>query len=137
MRGILIALITTALAGCATHLVPLDEVKAVPADRILATTHTVPAEGSQKVTVIRNSGAFGGSGVKYPLLVDGEPVTGLWSGEAVTIYLPKGEHLLTIKFPDFPFSNPPITTLVNVPSKFSIYRIDTNDAGITLQPSFE
>ncbi|MBC8748525.1 MULTISPECIES: hypothetical protein [Paraburkholderia] len=130
MSRILIALITAALAGCTTSLVPLNQAKATPAEHIHTTTHTTPVAGSQSITLVRNAGALFAAGTRLDVFVDGELTAELATSEALRLYLPAGEHLLTTKI-----AGQVATVAVTVPSKFTIYRIDVNDEYVKLQPS--
>ena len=133
MRRILTTLtFAAALAGCATHLVPMSETTAVPKVRIFAADLTTPANGRQRVTVVRNSGALFAGGVSVDVLVDGERTAAVRTGEALTLYVPPGEHLLTTKVAGITASVP-----LMVPGRFPIYRIDMTEDDMKLQPSFE
>jgi hypothetical protein len=133
MRRILITLTFAAsLSGCVTSLVPMNETTAVPKERIFATDLTTPVDGRQKITIVRNSGVLFAMGTSVDLLVDGERTAALRTGEAVTIYVTPGDHLLTTKLAGITASVPLVT-----PSRFRIYRIDMNDDDMKLQPSFE
>ncbi|MFP3550800.1 hypothetical protein SB861_08790 [Paraburkholderia sp. SIMBA_049] len=131
----LAALSLVSLAGCATHLVPMSETRAVPKDRIFAVESTQPSPGAQKVTVIRNAGALFASGAKVELSVDGRRTAAIATSEFLDLYLDPGEHLLRAKVGGL--GQVFAATTVNVPSKFPIYRIDMTDGDIKLQPSIE
>ncbi|PFH28956.1 MULTISPECIES: hypothetical protein [Burkholderia] len=131
----LAALSLISLAGCATHLVPMSETRAVPKDRIYAVDATQPSPGAQKITVIRNAGAVFAAGVKVELSVDGRPVAAIATSESLDLYIDPGEHLLRAKVGGL--GQVFAATTVNVPSRFPIYRIDMTDSDIKLQPSIE
>lgn len=133
MRCMLITLIcAAALGGCATHLVPMSETTPVPKERILAQGVTTPASGRQRVTVVRNAGALFAGGVSVDVLVDGDRTAAIRTSEALSLYLPPGEHLLTTKVGGITASVP-----VMVPGRFPIYRIDMTEDDMKLQSSFE
>jgi hypothetical protein len=123
------------LAGCATHLVPMDQARAVPKERILAAQATAPTEGSQKFTIVRNAGALFAAGAKVELALDGTPVAALATSEALTLYLQPGEHLLTATVGGL--GQVAAAQAITVPSKITIYRINMTDSDIKLQPSIE
>ncbi|TCG05317.1 hypothetical protein BZM27_34565 [Paraburkholderia steynii] len=131
----LAALSLASLAGCATHLVPTSQTRAVPQDRIFAVEATQPSQGAQKLTVVRNAGALFAAGVKVDLSVDGRRVAAIATSESVNLYLEPGEHLLRANVGGL--GQVFTATTVNVPSKFPIYRIDMTDGDIKLQPSVD
>jgi type IV pilus biogenesis protein CpaD/CtpE len=137
MRSVLIALAFATLAGCATHLVPLDQTTAVPSGYIQSTKYTTPAPDTQKITVARNAGTVYGAGGNLLLFVDGEQIAELATSESLALYLPEGQHLLSVGPKYARFMNHDVSAPVTVPSRFQIYRIDMDELGQKLQPSLE
>jgi hypothetical protein len=136
MRRIIAPLLATvALAGCATNLVPVDQAAAVPQTRIQDTTYTTPRDDAQRITVIRNAGSMSGAFSDLTLFVDGKATAELKAGEAIPLYLPHGEHLITAKFGISALA--PSSLAVTTPSRFSVVRFDLDSGGARLQPAIE
>lgn len=136
MRRIILPLLATAvLAACATSLVPIEQAAQVPAARIMDSTYTTPRGDVQRITVVRNAGSMTGSFSGLTLLVDGKGTAELKAGEALPLYLPKGEHLITAQFGVSMLT--PISLAVTTPSKFPVVRFDMDASGARLQPAVE
>jgi hypothetical protein len=137
MRRILIMLtFAAALAGCATSLVPLSETKPVPRDQILATSLTSPREGAQSLTIVRDAG-FGKGGATLAVWVDGAKVATIEQREALTVYLPAGEHIITAGLNSLRALGAADSTVsVTIPTRSRLYRISMDDS-IHLQPAVE
>ena len=85
------------VSACATMPVPLSDSAMIPTERLLPGYQAVskPGEGKAKVVIVRDSGILG-SGVKAKILVNGEGVGLLWSGERLEFYLPLGDYILGV-----------------------------------------
>jgi hypothetical protein len=66
------------------------------AAEVLNADFKAPAEGRHALTVQRNK-HFGANGVESILIVDDVPAATLKGGEAVTVYLPDGRHIVGIR----------------------------------------
>src|SRR5262245_12857064 len=99
MRAKVLVLLMTLAAGCATGTTPIttESGARVPADRIEQRELTEPApDRTVKVTVLRDSGAYG-SACTHVIEVDGKDAFEIRAGEYQTVYLPAGEHELTLR----------------------------------------
>ncbi len=92
MRKTLAAMALIALAGCSTSQVPSDKALPVPADRVLAYS-SKPATPYGTIVVTRDTGLVGGA-CYVGILVDGKFSVRIDTGEAVSLYVPVGEHLI-------------------------------------------
>jgi len=92
MKRYVLLCLTTVLAGCATHPVDFKDAKPVAADRIFAFK-----EGDQaatgKVIVVRDLGQMAGL-CPMAFYVDGTLAAQLYRGEAVSLQVPAGSHIL-------------------------------------------
>ncbi|MBR8188782.1 MULTISPECIES: hypothetical protein [Burkholderia cepacia complex] len=137
MNKIIICIaLTGILAGCASRTLPIEQAKNVPDDKIYSTRFAQPAEGAQKVTVIRTGGSLtAGGGARYELLVDGVKVASMSTDERVDLYLPRGEHMLSARNGLWT-SIEPQSIVINIPSRYRTYRLDSASA-VLLQPAPE
>ncbi|NUY06235.1 hypothetical protein [Paraburkholderia youngii] len=135
MRRISLLLASATLAGCATHIVPVEQAAQVPATRIVDTTYTTPHDDAQRITIIRNAGAASGSLSGLTISVDGKATAEMATGEALPLYLPKGEHLVTAKFGVSFLA--PASLALTTPSRFPVVRFDMDSGGARLQPALE
>ncbi|WP_144403801.1 hypothetical protein [Caballeronia zhejiangensis] len=135
MRRHSLLIAAAALAACSTSPVPLSSAKPVSADRRISTMFTTPSDSGQKNTVIRNAGAYAGSFSSLVLSVDGKETAKLSPGEALPLYLPEGQHLLTATFKISALA--PVSLLAVTPSRFPIVRFDMDSGGARLQPATE
>jgi len=92
MRKVITALALIALAGCSTSQVPADKALQVPADRVLAYS-SKPMAPYGTIVVTRDTGLIGGA-CFVGILVDGKFSARIDTGEAVSLYVPVGEHLI-------------------------------------------
>jgi hypothetical protein len=130
MFRILSVVALAALAGCATHLVPMSETTPIPAKHILVQDVATPGAERVKMTVVRNAGALLAFGSRIDLDLDGRHVADIATSESIDLFVAPGEHLLTARVG--PWAS---TVTAPAPSQFSIYRIDMTDSEIKLQPS--
>ena len=89
-----IAIVATlaALAGCSTSPVAFDSAHKVPSERVLAYGQKPPgAHGTIQVT--RDTGFVAG-GCFVAVHIDGKPAARIDTGEAVSLYVPVGDHLV-------------------------------------------
>ncbi|MBI3995663.1 MAG: hypothetical protein HY349_06790 [Nitrospirae bacterium] len=84
------------LSACATRPISNAEALVTPGERILDTQFLRQAPGTGEVTVKRDSGAFG-SVCSSRIFVDGRPVADIRVSEKVVLYLPEGEHILSVR----------------------------------------
>jgi hypothetical protein len=134
-RTILLASLL-ALAGCTTSVVPLSQTKPVPQEQIISTSLTQPHEGAQSLTIVRDAG-FGKGGATLAVWVDGEKVATIEQRQALTMYLPEGEHLVTAGMNSLrAMGGADATVAVRIPTRLKLYRISMDDS-IHLQPSIE
>jgi len=84
----LVALMT----ACSTSPVSFDQAKPVPGDRVLAYGKK-PAGPYGTIQVARDTGFVAG-GCFVAVHVDGRPAARIDTGEAVSLYVPVGEHLV-------------------------------------------
>lgn len=95
MRNIaLVVALSTLLSGCVmpTKQPQASDVKAVPAERLLAFQEQSDATGAALIT--RDVGMIGG-GCFLGILVDGTLAATLDTGERATLHIPAGTHLLS------------------------------------------
>ena len=134
-RTILLASLL-ALAGCTTSVVPLSQTTPVPQDQILSKGITQPHEGAQSLMIVRDAG-FGKGGATLAVWVDGEKVATIEQRQALTMYLPEGEHTVTAGMNSLrALGGADSTVIVRVPTHVKLYRISMDDS-IHLQPAVE
>lgn len=94
MRGILLTIIAVVgLSACGTTPVKFSAAATTSQDRVFAWKNS--GDGLSPVIVVRDRG-FMGSGVYQALKVDGALVAKLDPGEAVTLYIPSGDHVFGV-----------------------------------------
>jgi hypothetical protein len=86
-----IALVVLVLAGCATQAPRKNQIKPVPADRVLA--FQSPDGGDATIIVTRDVGFMGG-GCFAGLYLDGALVAKMDTGERASLYVPSGRHII-------------------------------------------
>ena len=91
MKKLLFAVLALALAGCSTTPTPSDSAKPVPQSRILWNS-----QGDSVLTITRDKGWFAGGGCFVTVIVDGETVARMDTGESITIKVNPGRHILAI-----------------------------------------
>lgn len=96
MRGLTLAVIAAALAGCATEPIPDSETSLIPRDRVLIPAYLDAASNTGVVTVKRDAG-FLASGCKLEILVDAQAAVQLKRAELVVLHLPIGDHNLGVR----------------------------------------
>jgi hypothetical protein len=80
------------MTGCSTSPVSFDQAKPVPVERVLAYGKK-PAGPYGTIQVARDTGFVGG-GCFVAIHVDGRPVARIDTGEAVSLFVPAGDHLV-------------------------------------------
>ncbi|AYC33784.1 3-isopropylmalate dehydratase [Pseudomonas cavernae] len=93
MRSILAVLPLLLLAGCSSYRADLEQVKAVPGDRLLA--YQQPVDGSGQIVVNRDLGMLGG-GCYVAVLVDRQVAARIGVGEVATFQVPAGARVVGI-----------------------------------------
>ena len=86
------AVLVALLTGCSTSAVSFDQAKPVPGDRVMAYGKK-PAGPYGTIQVSRDTGFVGG-GCFVAIHVDGRPVARIDTGEAVSLFVPAGDHLV-------------------------------------------
>lgn len=120
MRRVFLPLLaTTALAACSTSPVPLSRAKPAPVERVVSNQFTKPSEGAQEFALVRDSGVYGAA-LKAVVWVDGVRTAELNTSETVKLYLPKGQHFLSVSRSS---EGTGPTLPVTVPSATTQYRI--------------
>jgi len=92
-------LLVPAAAGCITGTVPISEhgSKPVPAERIYQRELTVPGPGrTATLKFLRDAGALG-SACTHRIVVDGQLVFGIRSGEYQMLHVAPGRHSLELQ----------------------------------------
>ena len=157
---LIILLLALTAAGCSTiptSTVPITEQsgKPVPAERIYQRQLTVPSPGhTAKVSFLRDVGFLGGA-CTHKILVDGQAVFDIRSGEYQTLYLAPGQYLFALEIkgglcPKFSASHNAVlsdgaeeTYRILIPSPTSSPRIAIMDAptegsrGSSVEPPFK
>jgi len=90
----LLAILVTALTGCATTATRMDQTRPVTSDRILAYQLNDESHTST-ITIIRDQGFIGGGCYIY-LYIDGILAGKVDVGEIASFYVTPGEHLLKV-----------------------------------------
>lgn len=80
------------MAGCSTSPVSFDQAKPVPVERVLAYGKK-PTGPYGTIQVARDTGFVAG-GCFVAVHVDGRPVARIDTGEALSLYVPAGDHLV-------------------------------------------
>lgn len=80
------------VTGCSTSPVSFDQAKPVPGSRVMVYGQK-PAGPYGTIQVSRDTG-FVGSGCFVAIHVDGRAVARIDTGEAVSLFVPAGEHLV-------------------------------------------
>ncbi|WP_149087661.1 hypothetical protein [Pseudomonas prosekii] len=80
------------ITGCSTSPVSFEQAKPVPGERVLAYGKK-PAGPYGTIQVARDTGFVGG-GCYVAIHVDGKPVARIDTGEAVSLFVPVGDHLV-------------------------------------------
>ena len=95
-------LLALTVAGCSTiptstTPITMQSGKPVPAARIYQAELTVPSPGhTAKVSFLRDAGVLG-SACTHKILVNGQPVFAILSGEYQTLYLAPGQYLFRLE----------------------------------------
>jgi hypothetical protein len=92
MRNALAVITLLLLAGCSTSQVPADKALQVPTERVLAYS-AKPETPYGTIVVTRDTGFIGGA-CYVGILIDGKFSARIDTGEAVSLYVPVGEHLI-------------------------------------------
>lgn len=136
MTRFVLAALLLALGACTTSVVPMSETTPVPVDQIVSVGLTESKGGAQAITIVRDAG-FGKGGATLAVWVDGEKVATIEQRQALTIYLPAGEHVLTAGMNSMrALGAADSTVAVTVPTSLKLYRISL-DSSIHLQPAME
>lgn len=86
-----LAVVCIALTGCATAPMPTASARpGVNLNRAITTA----TPGAGRIVVKRDTG-FMGSGCTHRIHLDGEPVAEVRSGQAVSLYVSPGEHVVS------------------------------------------
>ncbi|MGB7302139.1 MAG: hypothetical protein WBD34_22685 [Burkholderiaceae bacterium] len=85
MKILLVACWTLFLVGCGITSGPLGDLPSVPNKEI-----------ASKITVVRIS-SFAGALNGFTVALDGKDIFGIGSGEYAEFFVPKGEHVITVK----------------------------------------
>lgn len=80
------------MTGCSTSPVSFDQAKPVPGGRVMAYGQK-PAGPYGTIQVSRDTGFVGG-GCFVAIHIDGRPVARIDTGEAVSLFVPAGDHLV-------------------------------------------
>jgi hypothetical protein len=91
---IAILCLACSVVACATRPVSNAAAEDVPGERLLSTQFSLPAPGTGKVTVKRDSG-FGGAACTSRIFLNAKPIADLKPAEKVVMYLPTGDHILS------------------------------------------
>ncbi|MGF6492081.1 hypothetical protein ABIE56_000234 [Luteibacter sp. 621] len=90
-QWIIVAASLVALTACTTKPPRPDQLRRPTDDRLLA--FQAPSDGDASVTVTRDVGALM-SACYIAVFVDGMPAAKLATGEAATLHVPAGEHII-------------------------------------------
>lgn len=90
-----IAAAALAIGGCATAPVPDGQAVSVPLQRVAAPDLLQRTAGSGVLVVTRDAGATGAA-CYARLHVDGRSVADISTSERIEMYLPAGEHILSM-----------------------------------------
>lgn len=94
---VLVALVAAGCIPTATVPISAEAAKPVPAERIFQRELTVPGTGrTSKLRFVRDAGAMG-SACTHRIVVDGELVFGIRSGEQQMLYVIPGRHSLELQ----------------------------------------
>ncbi|MFW5386643.1 hypothetical protein [Yersinia sp. 2542 StPb PI] len=93
MNKILILIVTLFLAGCSTTLVPVNQAKEIPPERLLK--HKVLVDSGAQLTIIRDSGVVG-SACYAVVYVNGSPSAKLETKEKATLFLAPNEYSIGV-----------------------------------------
>lgn len=93
MRSICAVLPLLALAGCSSFQADPENVRAVPAERLLA--YQQPLEGGGQILVNRDLGMLGG-GCYVAVLVDRQVAARIGIGESARFQVPAGQRVVGI-----------------------------------------
>jgi hypothetical protein len=96
LRALALILASVVLAGCATTLPTIAELKPVAADRRFA--NPTLGDSGVSLTVLRDK-SFAGSAVDYRLFIDGKLSAQLAWGEFVTLPIALGERVIEVSHP--------------------------------------
>jgi uncharacterized protein YceK len=88
MRILFLAFAVIGLAGCSSTVIPPNQAKWAPAERIFKFQDS--AQNKSSLTVIRDSG-FGGAGCYASVYIDGVNVAKLDPGEKAVFYVDSGD----------------------------------------------
>lgn len=93
--GFSLAVAITLLSGCSTQAIRTTDAEEVPAQRVLNATYIKQTKNTQFIVVKRDSGNKG-LFCTSRLSVDGVAVADLKTTEKVGLYLPYGNHMLSV-----------------------------------------
>ncbi|WP_145490799.1 hypothetical protein [Yersinia rohdei] len=93
MKKIFILMVVLFLTGCSTSLVPVNQAKDIPQDRLLK--HKTALESGAQLTIVRDSGIVG-SACYAVVYVDGSPSAKLETKEKTTLFLEPGEYSIGV-----------------------------------------
>lgn len=132
---VLSALVGSTLGGCATKPIATSDASPVPKERIIDAAFLQNSPSSGEVIIKRDTG-LKGSGCATRVFVNSKPVADIRPGEKIGIYLPEGEHILSV-YPNDPCGGGLVETKATVKLGGSyIYRIGSmSNAGIGIYPT--
>lgn len=94
LARVLLFCATVSMVGCATQPISNSQAKPVPADQVLDASLLQPQKDAGVVVVKRDSGV-GGSACSSRVFVNGKAIADLNAAEKVTLYLPRGDYVLS------------------------------------------
>ena len=135
MRFLVLFLMLSSLAACATTPLTINQAAAVPETRILAPQLLAQASNTGSLVVKRDSG-FMGSACTIRVFVDAVPVADLKSAEKVELFVALGEHSVVATSNGICGGGTSEAAVVIMPERQKILRIASGQSGdIFLQPS--
>jgi hypothetical protein len=120
------------LAACANSPVPLDQARAVPADRIFARDLAAPCDDCGHLIVVRDTGWVSGAAT-YHLYVDARAVADLYGGERIDLWVKPGRHVLSVRI--LGSTNIPEVATVIAAGETQAFRCGSTGSDIVIQPS--
>ena len=95
-RSISVVSASMLLSSCAIEPVSNSQAAHIPTGHVLNTRYSQPSVGTGEVTVKRGGGFLGGT-CPSRVFVNGLPVAEVGVSEKVVLYLPEGEHILSVQ----------------------------------------
>lgn len=93
-RILMIGVVLSLLAGCATKPISNEEAMPTPPERILDQTLFRPIPEAGQVTVKRDGGFLGGA-CTTRIFVDAVPVADIDVAEKIAVFLTEGDHIIS------------------------------------------